>query len=63
MVQTLGGRAGLLSAKQAKFLKLNVYDISADSRRFYERLGFAPVITETEMKLDEAGCAALRGER
>ena len=48
---------------QAKFLKLNVYDISEDSRRFYERLGFAPVITETEMKLDEAGCAALRGER
>ena len=48
---------------QAQFLRLNVYDISEASRRFYERLGCAPVTSETEMRLDEAGCAALRGER
>ncbi|MDE4176541.1 GNAT family N-acetyltransferase [Phaeobacter sp. PT47_59] len=48
---------------RARFLKLNVYEDSPDARRFYERLGFTPAQSQTEMILEEAGCAALRGER
>ncbi|MDE4142810.1 MULTISPECIES: GNAT family N-acetyltransferase [Rhodobacterales] len=66
--QRLGQRllAAVLQEAQrrwdARFLKLNVYDDSPDARRFYDRLGFKPAVSQTEMILDEAGCAALRGE-
>ncbi|AVO36902.1 GNAT family N-acetyltransferase [Pukyongiella litopenaei] len=46
----------------ACFLRLQVYDRSPAARRFYDRLGFVPSTGHTDLFLDEAGCAALKGE-
>lgn len=48
---------------RARFLKLNVYEDSRAARNFYDRLGFIPARSQTEMILEEAGCLALRGEQ
>jgi GNAT superfamily N-acetyltransferase len=45
----------------ARFVKLAVYDGSPDARRFYDRLGFAPLQGQTDLILEEAGCTALKG--
>ncbi|KHQ51459.1 GNAT family N-acetyltransferase [Mameliella alba] len=47
----------------ACFLRLQVYDRAPAARRFYDRLGFVPAKGHTDLFLDEAGCAALEGER
>ncbi|WP_300442948.1 GNAT family N-acetyltransferase [uncultured Mameliella sp.] len=47
----------------ACFLRLQVYDRTPAARRFYDRLGFVPAKGHTDLFLDEAGCAALEGER
>ncbi|MBO9436448.1 GNAT family N-acetyltransferase [Ruegeria sp. R13_0] len=46
----------------ANFIKLSVYDNSPNARRFYDRLGFEPLQGQNEYILNNAGCAALRGE-
>ncbi|KUF09180.1 GNAT family N-acetyltransferase [Pseudoponticoccus marisrubri] len=45
----------------AVYLRLQVYDRTPAARRFYDRLGFAAARGATDMILDEAGCAALKG--
>jgi GNAT superfamily N-acetyltransferase len=45
----------------ARFIKLAVYDGSPDARRFYDRLGFAPLAGLSDLILDEAACTALKG--
>lgn len=45
----------------ARFLKLSVYDTSTRARRFYDHLGFVSAGGLSDLVLDEAGCAALRG--
>lgn len=47
----------------ARFVKLGVYTHSDGARRFYDRLGFAPIADQTDMVLGPAGCAALEGKR
>ncbi|WP_305969561.1 MULTISPECIES: GNAT family N-acetyltransferase [unclassified Mameliella] len=55
--------ADAASAWGACFLRLQVYDRTPAARRFYDRLGFVPAKGHTDLFLDEAGCAALEGER
>lgn len=45
----------------ARFIRLAVYDGSPGARRFYDRLGFAPLAGQSDLILDEAGCTALKG--
>ena len=66
--QRIGTRllaAALADGRQlwgARFLKLCVYDTSARARRFYDHLGFVSAGGQSNLILDEAGCAALIGE-
>lgn len=46
----------------ARFLKLQVYDSSPGARRFYDRLGFTAATGHTDMILQAAGFAALKGD-
>lgn len=46
----------------AEWMTLAVYDHSTGSRRFYERLGFAPQASVTQMRLPQAGFERLKGE-
>ena len=45
----------------ARFLKLCVHNDNPRARAFYDRIGFTANDYQTEMYLDEAGCAALDG--
>ncbi|WP_241691045.1 N-acetyltransferase [Roseovarius sp. A46] len=53
-------RAGKLW--QAEWMTLAVYGHSTAARRFYERLGFAPQESVTQMRLSQAGFERLKGE-
>jgi ribosomal protein S18 acetylase RimI-like enzyme len=53
-------RAGTLWG--AEWMTLAVYGHSTASRRFYERLGFAPQTRVTQMRLPRAGFDRLKGE-
>jgi len=44
---------------QARWLKLAVYDHSAESQRFYRRLGFEPTTGMQEMRLGAKGVSEL----
>lgn len=46
----------------AAWMTLAVYGHSTASRRFYERLGFAPQERVTQMRLPQAGFDRLKGE-
>ncbi|MDX1743699.1 MAG: GNAT family N-acetyltransferase [Ruegeria sp.] len=46
----------------ANFIKLSVYEGNRNAWRFYDRMGFEPLHGQSELFLDKAGCAALRGE-
>jgi len=46
----------------AAWMTLGVYGHSTASRRFYERLGFAPQDRVTQMRLPRAGFDRLKGE-
>ena len=57
ILAAVGARAGALWA--ADWLTLAVYDHSTASRRFYDRLGFAPQSGATVMKLGPEGLQRL----